>query len=108
MHRLVAASLAAGLSVGLATATSAADLGRPAPAPVYTKAPMIAPFSWSGFYAGVQAGYGWSNGDVDSAVSSTSVNPAVGGAGPVVAAMANAVPGDFATSAKGFIGGGTL
>jgi outer membrane immunogenic protein len=57
MHRLVAASLtAAGLSVGLTAAASAADLGRPAPAPVYTKAPVVAPSTWTGFYIGGNVG----------------------------------------------------
>src|SRR5262252_1813745 len=42
-------------------AASAADLGRPAPAPVYTKAaPLQATCIWCGFYAGVDAGYAWS------------------------------------------------
>ena len=46
----------------------AADLSRPAPAPVYTKAPMMAPFSWTGFYVGGDAGYGYatSSGTVSS------------------------------------------
>jgi len=42
-------------------AASAADLGGPAPAPVYTKAPLAVPPSWTGFYVGAQAGYGWSS-----------------------------------------------
>jgi outer membrane immunogenic protein len=37
----------------------AADLSRPAPAPVYSKAPMAAPFSWTGFYVGADGGYGY-------------------------------------------------
>jgi len=58
MHRLVVASLtAAGLSVGLTAGASAADLGRPAPAPVYTKAPALLPYNWSGFYIGGEAGW---------------------------------------------------
>jgi outer membrane immunogenic protein len=57
MHRLVVASLAAaGLSVGFGAAASAADLGRPAPAPVYTKAPIVAPWTWTGFYVGANVG----------------------------------------------------
>src|SRR5580704_5990540 len=57
MHRLVIASLAAaGASVGFGSAASAADLGRPAPVPVYTKAPVMAAPSWTGCYVGVEAG----------------------------------------------------
>ena len=42
----------------------AADLSRPsAPAPVYTKAPMMAPFSWTGFYVGGDVGYGYAHVD---------------------------------------------
>jgi outer membrane immunogenic protein len=69
MHRLVVASLAAaGLSVGLGTAASAADLGT-RPAPVYTKAPIAAPYySWTGFYIGGNAGYAWGTSDADTAV----------------------------------------
>jgi outer membrane immunogenic protein len=38
----------------------AADLSRPAPAPVYTKAPMMAPvFTWTGCYIGGNAGGVW-------------------------------------------------
>jgi outer membrane immunogenic protein len=51
MHRLIAASIA---MVGLGSSALAADL--------YTKAPP-APYymSWTGFYAGVDVGYGWSD-----------------------------------------------
>jgi outer membrane immunogenic protein len=48
----------------------AADLSRPsAPAPVYTKAPMMAPFSWTGIYVGGDVGYGFaqSTGTIASA-----------------------------------------
>jgi outer membrane immunogenic protein len=42
-------------------AANAADL-KPAPAPVYTKAPMMAPvFSWTGFYIGGNLGGAWAN-----------------------------------------------
>jgi outer membrane immunogenic protein len=39
---------------------NAADLPRPAPAPYY-KAPAVVPpaFSWTGFYLGMEGGYGW-------------------------------------------------
>jgi len=68
MRHLVVASLtAAGLSVGLTAAASAADVGRPAP--VYTKAPVPVPFSWTGFYIGANAGGHWSKDDHSAFVS---------------------------------------
>ncbi len=43
----------------------AADLSRPAPAPVYTKAPPMAPiFSWTGFYIGGNIGGAWANDNI--------------------------------------------
>jgi outer membrane immunogenic protein len=57
MKRLAIALLAVtGLSVGLSQIASAADL--PVKAPVY-KAPVIVPFSWTGFYLGANLGYSW-------------------------------------------------
>jgi outer membrane immunogenic protein len=48
----------------LATAASAADM-----APSYAKAPMAAPiYNWTGFYIGVNGGYGW-NDSQDVAIS---------------------------------------
>jgi outer membrane immunogenic protein len=45
----------------LSGSAMAADLSRPtpAPAPVYSKAPMIPAFSWTGFYIGGDGGYGY-------------------------------------------------
>jgi outer membrane immunogenic protein len=65
MHRLVVASLTAtSLSIGATVVASAADLSRPAPAPVYTKAPTVAPgYNWSGFYLGIEGGGAWADSD---------------------------------------------
>jgi outer membrane immunogenic protein len=81
----------------MATASaSAADLPR--------KAPLIAPApTWNGLYAGVQGGYGGSIADVDLSDSFTGL-----GNTAFVGAVASAVPTDFATNAKGFLGGLTL
>jgi outer membrane immunogenic protein len=60
MYRYVATTAAiVGASLGFGAVANAADLG-PAPAPIYTKAPMVAPTpSWTGFYIGGDVGYGW-------------------------------------------------
>jgi outer membrane immunogenic protein len=100
MHRIIAASLAvAGLSVGLGTAASAADLG-PGPAPVYTKAPVMAPWSWTGFYIGGNAGGSWGKDKI------TSTSDPLGWTSAGAAAIDGASP----TSLKpqGFLGGGQI
>lgn len=58
---LAAASAVAVCGCGVALA---ADLNV---APVYTKAPVLAPaYSWAGFYVGVNAGGGWANNKFDA------------------------------------------
>lgn len=50
--------LAAALFVcGLAGSANAADM--PTKAPVYKAPPVVAPYNWTGFYLGVNGGYGW-------------------------------------------------
>jgi outer membrane immunogenic protein len=62
---------AAGL-VALAAPALAADM---APAPVYTKAPVVvAPvYNWTGFYIGGNGGYGWTSGNTVTLVNTTGV-----------------------------------
>ena len=57
MKRLITMACVGILAAAVATPSFAADLPRPA----YKAAPAIyvAPFSWSGFYVGINAGYGW-------------------------------------------------
>jgi outer membrane immunogenic protein len=88
MRRFNCAALAAVAVIGFASVACAADMP--------TKAPIAVPFfSWTGFYAGLNAGYGWSSGNVDV----TSL--------PSPAAF-NQDPFSMTARAKGFIGGGQL
>ena len=55
MKRFILTACAGLLAAAVASPSLAADLPRPAyKAPVY-----VAPFSWTGFYVGINGGYGW-------------------------------------------------
>jgi len=60
--RYLSTLVAAGLVLGTAQVASAADIARP----VYKAAPAapVMMYNWSGFYAGINGGYGW--GEVSS------------------------------------------
>jgi outer membrane immunogenic protein len=59
----------------LGGAAMAADLPTyEAPAPIYSPAPLA--YSWTGFYVGLQAGYGWGDVDGDASVDA---DPDTGG-----------------------------
>ena len=57
MKRMLVGIAAATLLI--TTGALAADL--PMKAPVYTKAPVVPVYNWTGFYAGVNGGYSWGN-----------------------------------------------
>jgi len=63
--------IATAISVGLAANAYAADLARPAPAPapVYTKAPPLATYSWTGFYIGGNVGGAWGSFDPSTSLA---------------------------------------
>jgi outer membrane immunogenic protein len=54
MRWLLAATTIPGLALGTISAALAADVGQPAPVPVYTKAPPV--YTWTGFYVGGDVG----------------------------------------------------
>lgn len=71
MYRYLMVSVAA-LAFGIGAAP-AADLGAPAPAPIYTKAPLAVPFSWTGFYVGANLGYGFGSTTTTDIVATNSL-----------------------------------
>src|SRR5258708_4693228 len=97
----------------------AADLTRPAPAPVYSKAPMMAPvFSWTGFYIGGNLGGAWAHHDWSDSTfgvnfSNGNSNGAFIGGGQVgfnyqVSNFVFGVEGDFDWAAKNNNGNGVF
>ncbi|TXM64603.1 outer membrane beta-barrel protein [Methylobacterium sp. WL120] len=85
----------------LTAAASAADLPRRAPPPVFTPVPV---FTWTGFYFGVNAGYGFDASSRSNAATVVNVAPGT--------AVAAAVPTQIAfggtDSTDGFTGGGQV
>jgi outer membrane immunogenic protein len=101
MRRIQCGLIAAVAILGFVTNASAADL--PVKAPLY-KAPVAAPaFSWTGFYIGASAGYGWSDADLDLVSIGTAIPPFPAS---FLDAGASAIPPELATHPRGFIGGG--
>lgn len=80
MHRTPAAALFGLLAILIAGPSSAADL--PRKAPVYQPQPL--PFSWQGFYIGVNGGYGWGDSSLTGAGGSSTIHPNGGMVGPTV------------------------
>ncbi|RBP16740.1 outer membrane immunogenic protein [Roseiarcus fermentans] len=94
-RRLLMGAAAAAMTVATVVAAQAADLPtrKEAPPPVY----VPPPFTWTGFYVGVNAGGIWSSGSR----SATLVDPGV-------AWLSNYFPGGVGSGQSGFIGGGQV
>ncbi|MEH3145558.1 MAG: porin family protein [Methylobacterium frigidaeris] len=87
----------------LTAAASAADLPRRvAPPPVFTPVPV---FTWTGFYAGFNAGYGFATDDNRNRSTVVGVGPATGLV-PAGQSAVIAFPGQ--RSSDGFVGGGQI
>jgi outer membrane immunogenic protein len=91
---IAAASL---LALSIATGASAADLPRKSVAPVFAQVPA---FSWTGFYVGLNAGYGW--GDFKRDAAANPIGFTAAGAAAINAFASRT------TSADGFVGGGQI
>jgi opacity protein-like surface antigen len=102
--------LASAGAMALTSAAVAADLGARPPPPVFLPPPPI--FSWTGLYAGINAGYTWSNNNlVDTDASPGGCNPAFPGCAVTPNfSVASASLATFSLPAKtdGFIGGGQI
>ena len=92
--------IAAALAVAGATATQAADL----PARPFAKAPaMVDPaYNWTGFYVGVNAGYGWGRETADYAGGDTLTSFLFSFTGPL---GGGTPPGPAGVNPKGAFGG---
>jgi outer membrane immunogenic protein len=69
MKRFTLMACAGLMAAAMATPSLAADLPRKAPIS------YVAPFSWSGFYVGINGGYGWGTSNWSSAGTADSVKP---------------------------------
>jgi len=78
MKRFTLAACAGLLAVAVASPSFAADMPRKA-APYY-----VAPFSWTGFYVGINGGYGWGTSNWTNASVSGSTKPKGGLAGGTI------------------------
>ena len=98
-----AAITALGISPALISPASAADMALKAP--IYAKAPVAAPFSWSGFYVGGHVGGVIGAGRSDDAIALNPAGvPAVAGPGVLNPVSATS----SANSPSGVIGGGQI
>ncbi len=97
MKRLLLAST---VLAGLTAVASAADLPRRAAPPVFVPVPV---FTWTGFYAGINAGYGFGTGNDNNRTTTVLATAPVFAPGAVGAAVFN-----NRNNNEGFVGGGQI
>src|SRR4051812_12723213 len=103
MKKLLLSSVAL---LGLSAAAFAADLPsrRAAPAP-YVAVPV---FTWTGFYVGVNAGYGFSNNDRNGLGSFNAVPGSLTGTPAALGFAGTVTQGGLSRDNSGFVGGGQI
>ena len=101
MNKYVVAASMLALVLGVGTA-SAADLPSRKDAPAFLPPPPPPPL-WTGFYVGLNAGYGWSN---NNAVTQSYFD--TGSAGFGAQALGGNYPWGASLSDEGFVGGGQI
>jgi outer membrane immunogenic protein len=101
MRKFIRTGVAATLSsLALISIGGGIDIARAADIPVKAPAAVPAIYSWSGFYVGAHAGYGWMRSDTSLDATNNGVPVPVAGAGDV--------PDRFRINSSGFIGGGQV
>jgi outer membrane immunogenic protein len=102
LRRILLASAGA---MALAGPALAADLPYRGPPPVYVPPPPI--YTWTGAYAGLNAGYTWSNSNnVTTRTGVVFGNPILGGSTVAAVTSAALATGNLPAKIDGFIGGG--
>lgn len=100
IKRIVMAAGVATIAAAVPFAAQSADIPQYTPPPVVTAVPA---WDWSGFYVGLNAGYGWGQND---GVTMGFTDPGGTWFGPCLAA--GSCPGGLSHSSDGFVGGAQI
>lgn len=101
MSRIRCALVATIAIIGSASIASAADM--PVKAPVYKAPPIAVTSSWTGWYAGINAGW---VGSTNNTVTNSGTDTGTSGLGSAIGTVL--IPASFDLGYSGFIGGGQI